>query len=446
MSEPILLPRSRAMLIEQQAPRTLSAVAQTAEPTTTPGATPSQPIDRQKRLLNYAFWGDDNMFPETVIREIRRNEVLAAAIYWKAQAIISGGLVYGKVVIDENGNERLQRVIDPQVENWLKQTSIKRYLKEAAHEFYRFWNVFTEVIVSKDRSIITGIYCHESSHCRLQSQDDNGVIQNLYVSANWQYGDTEGSRDTLTIPLLDPYTDLTKQLRNGKRYKYALWQSGTDSGEIYYQFAPWHSLLKSHWLEVANEIATYKLSLLKNQIQPKYLVYVADEFWKVKFEGWDALEDEVQNKLRKQVRDDIDEKLAGTKNAGKVMQLTKSYNKHNGTDYRLIDIVPLDDKIKSGDWVEESQESVSHILFSQGLDGTLIGNTPGRTSFSGSDKRESFNIFITNSKPEQDIILEPLELVRDYNGWNPEYKFWFKNYYLQTLDAVAPAARKTSEA
>ena len=430
------LPRSQAVLVERQAPRTSAQAA----------AGPSTPVDRQKRIFRYAHWGEDNQFPENIIGEIRKNEVLSSAIYWKAQALISGGLVYGTVRINpETGQERMDRVMDPQVEAWLKQSNIKRYLNEAAHEFYRFWNVFTEVIVSRDRRQITGIYCHESAHCRLESQDETGRINQVFVSANWKYGDTESSPETLRLPLLDAYGNLPAQVQAGSEHKYALWQAGTDSGETYYQFAPWHSLLRSSWLEVANEIAFYKLSLLKNQMQPKYLVYVADEFWRVKFEGWDGMDDEIKIKLREQVRDDIDNRLAGTKNAGKTLQLTKLYNKHVGTEHKLIEIIPLDDKLKSGDWVEESSECVSHILFSQGLDGSLIGNTPGRTSFSGSDKRESFNIFITNAKPEQDVILEGLNLVRDYNGWNPDYQFWFKNFYLQTLDTVTPAKRQTAE-
>ena len=96
-----------------------------------------------------AKWGADNKFPLTVMEEVEKNGVLSRGLYWMANAITSGGLVYGSLVVDEaTGQSRLQRVKDPIVEVWLRKSNIKRYIREAAHEFYTFWNPFPELTVS----------------------------------------------------------------------------------------------------------------------------------------------------------------------------------------------------------------------------------------------------------------------------------------------------------
>lgn len=410
------------------------------------GTAQSTPIERESLVFNYQRWGTYNDFPQRWNKAIAANGTLAQGLRQCSNGIISGGLVYGTLKIDEEtGKEKLIPAKDEKVEEWFKRTNIKKFLRELSNEYWRFWNVFVEAVMTKDRSEIYSLNVQESTFCRFATQNERtGQIDKVYISANWHLGDTENSFYTIPVPCLDPYNEPAEQIRKGKKYKYILPVQGTDSGRIGYQYAPHHTLLESKWLELSNEIGSYKLSLIRNQIAVKYIIYVHEKYWYVKYPEWDEMLDADKINKINTLKTEIEEKLSGTKNAGKSIHIPMSFDEHTQKLEKLIEIEAVKDEIKEGTWIAESLESVSHILFALGLD-SWVGNTPGKSSFSGSDKREAYNIFITNSKPDQDIMLEPLELVRDYNGWNPEYKFWFRNYYLQTLDAVNPSARNTSE-
>lgn len=406
------------------------------------GTSQTSPIDRYSLVYKYQSWGTHNDFPNKWLKAIESNGYLAQGLRLCAMGIIAGGLVYGKVQIDEeSGKEKMVRVIDPEVEAFFKRCNINKFLRELSTEYWRFWNAFPELILTKDRKKIYSINCQESVFCRFSAQNETtGKIEKVYISANWHLGDTEVAPYVTSVACLDPYNEPVQEMRNGKEYKYILPVQGVDSGKVGYQYAPHHTLLNGKWLDLSNEIANYKLSLIRNQIAVKYIIYVHERYWYNKYSDWDSFDDDVKINKINELKKEVEDKLTGAKNAGKSIHIPLSFDEHTQKLEKLIEIEPIKDEIKEGSWIAESLESVSHILFSLGLD-SWVGNTPGKSSFSGSDKREAFNIFITNSKPDQDIMLEPLEVIRDYNGWDPEYKFWFKNYYLQTLDAVAPAAR-----
>ena len=66
----------------------------------------------------------------------------------------------------------------------------------------------------------------------------------------------------------------------------------------------------------------------------------------------------------------------------------------------------------------------------------LSGITPNSgMGGAGSNIREAYNLHIIMNQFNQDLILEPLYVVRDYNGWGDDIEFKFKNSLMTTLDA-----------
>ncbi|RZK30203.1 MAG: hypothetical protein EOO57_18135, partial [Hymenobacter sp.] len=192
----------------------------------------------------FAKWGTDNKLPFTIIDAVNSNAVLSQAIYWKSNAIISGGLAYGNLVIDANGREQLQRVIDPVVEEWLYKSNILRYLRESSMEFYKFWNVFPELILSNDRNSIASLSCHESAHCRWGLQNAKGLIDTCYINAQWDNGGKFDSPETEKISVIDVYYDPVATVRAQAALASFIYPlAGTSSGKTYYQDAPWHALI-----------------------------------------------------------------------------------------------------------------------------------------------------------------------------------------------------------
>jgi hypothetical protein len=82
-----------------------------------------------------------------------------------------------------------------------------------------------------------------------------------------------------------------------------------------------------------------------------------------------------------------------------------------------------------------------------GVDGSLVGNSPGSKlgAGSGSDKHEAFNIFMALSTIDQQILLRPLEVMAAYNG-HPDISFRFSSRFIQQLSSVTPSNRNTKDA
>jgi hypothetical protein len=309
---------------------------------------------------------------------------------------------------------------------------------EAGSDFYWFYNYFPEMIVSNDRSKIVSISAQEASFCRWEKPNSStGLVERCYINANWDNGGKEDSPETIVVPVLDPYYDPVGNLKARKDgFKYIYPVSYPSPGNSFYQLAPWDSLRKNGWLELASMIPKWKKALMKNQLSIKYHIEIPEYYWRWKYKTWDEMGQDQQVAARKKEMTEFNDFLTGEENAGKSVMTSSKFDAGSNTKYPGWTITVLDDKMKDGTYIEDSQEASAHILFALGVDGTLIGNSPGKSmgAGSGSDKRVAFNQYIILRKAEEDLILEPLNFIRKYNGWDPELRFRIVRQEITTLD------------
>lgn len=422
---------------------------------------------RREHLLDEVPWAkwysqDDN-HPIKVIEAVETNAQLASTLYWKANAIISGGLVYGFVNYDAEGREILQPTKDKKVEEFLKNSNIKRFLREEAHEFYHFWNCFPELVLNKARTEFVAMKNHESSFCRWKKKNDRGIIEECWIhpdfgsfaidsnanngiarpngrNVNGQYADIK------KIQAIHNDMDRVKRVRDARAMNWVFPVKGTSSGYVYYERAPWDALRRSKWLDISNQIAQFKLANLENQMQIKYWIKVPDWwFTEWKYEGkWKSMTHRQKQEAIKKEFDKFNDFLTGAKNSGKtIMTAFKTdinSRKEKWADWEIEEFKP---NTLDAVYNDDSEISSNYISNGLGVHSSLVGTAPGKNSLGskGSEIRNLFNIYISNSKPEQDILLEVLEFVRDYNQWDPNLQFWFKNYWLTTLDNVSTGDR-----
>jgi hypothetical protein len=396
------------------------------------------------------LWGESNDLPKQIIADVEANPELASTLHWSAKALIAGGLVYGYVETDPaTGKEVMQVKKDPEVEAWLRRTNINLFLRQITKDFYVLWHGFAELMLNAAGDKVAAIACQDTSYCRFGLQDEKGRIKYGYLCANWERATSAEAEGVTKFPLLDPNYDVQTQLELGGKNRYLYPISGTATGRTYYQPAPWHSLRTSGWLELANAIPRFKKALLKNQFTIKYHIQIPDWYWSAKYPDWDR----EPTLKRQRVQDELDafnKKMAGEDGAGNSIMTTFKTD-GMGKAYDGWKITPIDDKLQDGKYIEDSQEACSHIFFGVGVDPTLIGAAPGKGmgSGSGSDKRVAQNIWILNSKPEQDTILQPVEAAFHFNQFGktkdrPCYDVWFRNYLVSTLDAGKPADKQAA--
>ncbi|WP_187261316.1 hypothetical protein [Pontibacter beigongshangensis] len=411
-----------------------------------PGAAATTPVVKAMGD-EIASWGEDNLFPQNVMKDVEKSEVLSDTLTWKAKAWYGSGVVYGYVELDDQGNEKFIRKRMPEVEEFLKRSNINRYALEALTDISFFANAFPEFILSKNRKKIVMLTAQDAVFCRFSKPKTNGVINYCYINANWDNGANITDEYTTRVSVIDPYFDPVESLRaRTDDFKYIYPINVPSPGKAEYQLASWNAVRKTGWLDVAKAIPEFKKQLFKNQLSVKYLIEVHYAYWEWKYGDWSAKPVEERQKIIAEELDFFNSVMAGTEGAGKSIIATTVRNPNTGEDIPAFKVTAIDDKIKDGIYIEDSQEAASYIYTAVGVAPTLRGVSPGKGmgAGSGSDARVAFNNFVSTSRFEQDLVLEPLNLIRDYNGWDPELQFRFQNPLIMTLDKGKQVQQETA--
>ncbi|HVX00298.1 MAG TPA: hypothetical protein VHA52_07680, partial [Candidatus Babeliaceae bacterium] len=87
------------------------------------------------------------------------------------------------------------------------------------------------------------------------------------------------------------------------------------------------------------------------------------------------------------------------------------------------------------------------LLMAMGIPPNIFGAGTvgtGQMRSGGSDIREAFLIYIASLNLERQVFLEPLYLMRDFNGWDSDIVFRFRDTILTTLDTGAGTKKTLS--
>ena len=413
----------------------------------TPGAAPTQSIIKDHTVvssLEYVPWGDANDFPQQVLKRGRRSTIIPQALNWKANLISRKVRPY---IVDEDdkGKEILQAVKDPEILAFLDTRHFKRYVRESANDIFWFLNIFPELILSKDRKKITHILPIEAAYCRLSKQNSRGVSEHVYVNGNWPYA-MYNDDETTKIRSLDPYEyDLVNWTRDQHTdtFKFIYPSSYPTPGNTFYQLAHWDGIRASGWLDVLEKVPEVKKYMFENQITIRYHIQIPREYWPNEYGSvWEKATPEERDAIRMAKMKQINNRIVGAKNSGIALITEFGVSSIDGRTVEGWKIEAIPDKLKDGAHLADNMEATSHLLYSLGLDPTLVGfasKEMGSRS-GGSDKRESLLIYLSQLDPYRDVLYEPLDFIAEYNGWKAKYpglEFRSKQTILTTLDTGA---------
>jgi hypothetical protein len=391
-----------------------------------------------------APWGPGNDHPQRALADLGKSTILGPVLDWKTRATYGQGIVYGKVVdYKEDGSEVFKRVKDPVVKAFFQRSNLTRYGMEGLQGLHYFAMAFPELVITNDRSEIYSIAIQDTPFCRFSTPKPGlPVPEWVYISANWPAA-TPNDGYTDRVPVLDPYGDVVTALREDTRgFKYIYPLALPSPGNALYQLVPWNVIRNSRWFDVTLAIPEFKMQLFKNQLTIKYIIEADIRYWSWKYPDWNDKKDGDRKRIIAEELEAFEKTMAGTDGAGKsVMSVTMPDPQNPGNTIKVFTVTPVDDKIKSGLYIEDSQEASSHFYTALQVDPTLSGISPGKEmgAGSGSDKRVAFNMFVATHTFHQDLLLEVLNLVRDYNGWDPDLEFRFLTPQINTLDTKSEA-------
>jgi len=378
-------------------------------------------ISRESSISEWIAWGANDDYPTRSRKLIRKVSIAGSTIRKVANKLAGNGLCYHY----RNGAKEPAYI--PEVENFLfaNQIHTKWWLAQVANYCY-YMNTFGTMILSTDRTKIVRLIHKDAETCRVGMNKDRTMVSRLHYSPYFAIGETPAEDKRLSFPLLQLNADDQTFL---DRYK-SISEVGYHTffptpGSFYYGIPWWDALFQTDgWLNVSANVPKIILSMHNNQVSLKYIISIPESYFVARYSNWQLMdESEVKTIVDTKVQS-INDLLTGTDNVAKSLsQLVKEDPVTHGV-YGKITIEAIDDKLKRDAWVPDATVSDAQIVQGFGEHPSQIGLQPAGGKMgagSGSDQRESYNTSITLNTPDQQVILEPLNFISRFNGWDVEF-------------------------
>lgn len=438
----------------------------------TKGTSPE--IRKIENDLKVAYWGEDNRFPQNIESQMAYCGVGKAALDWKARALYGSGIIPGIIEDYEDGGKTevfkpLPRAGNKDIYAFLENRAMFRFMLEYLQDWTWFGNCFPEAIFSEDCSRITHFVHQESCDSRFTQQEKDGSIKSVLLSKIWgasksqfaQFDPTKRAPGLVENPnpvsstykefiaevdCIDMYDSLesarkiAEVLKDKSGLKSAILPTNYPSvNKTYYQVPAWDGARLGGWVEIACKIPQIiKLFLQKGQ-RIQYHIEIPEDYFEKKYtkEVWGGMDKAKRDKAREDLLQSMDDFLTSDKAAFSTFVSFFDVDPREKKESGRLKITALDAKFSIDSNLLTTSAADLQILAAMSVHPTLfgsgtIGNGTQRTG--GSDQREAFLIYNAQLKLERQVLLEPLYLARDFNGWDPAIQFRMVDTQLTTLD------------
>ena len=390
-------------------------------------------------------WGESNILPADLVEKINRSEVIGANLEFNVLVGYGQGIRPMRRIIENNRVTGNEEIFDNEEElDLCENNDLNGYFLEQLTDLKTFYNVFPEIILSKDKSKIVQLRHKEAVFSRWGKMDTKlGRITRHYYSSKW--GDNPTTKDIEVTDVLDrfnPVFDLQDRLERSdySNLRFILPVSFPTPGRTYYQTAYWWSIFQSGWYDFSIMVPEAKKALMKNRFGVKYIIYLSPKYFKQIFkeEGIDTSDEQAVRARIDQEHQRFGDFLTGSENSGRGIVALKEYvqSASGVTEEKYIEITEVKLGQEGGEFIDDSEEVSNIISYVMGVHSSLIGSTPGKNkgSFSGTDKRELFLMKQALMKPFRDRLLRPLEVIRKFNKWDRNIVFAVPDIEFTTLD------------
>ena len=389
------------------------------------------PLPREEtQNFEWAPWGEDDCLPTQIRQKLEKVPMASAAIYKQVAMMYGNGLQYYKNSDLKDGESKIQRAHIPAIENWMKANRLQlRWLIPQFVDYRYYMQTFSEVILNKRGDQITNL-CHKPAEfCRLSKQNERSLdIERVIYSPDFATGFQPPPERRKSGPLFVWYDEdrFLNCLRGSKFFYHSRFET---PGITYYARPFWLGLFrKGGWIDVSISVPEIVNSMMSNQVRLKYQIIIPESYFEIRHRDWQTYTDEKRIEAIDSKIDEINQALAGTENAYKSISVVTRQD-IQGNELGKIEIIAIDDKIKEGSWVPSSEKADAQIVQGLGLHPSQVGLAPegGKMGAgSGSDQRESFNTHISLNTIDQEVVLEPLNWIAQFNArTNPEWDVTF---------------------
>lgn len=371
--------------------------------------------------LRWAYWGDDDLLPTKMRQKVEAVPIAGATLKKKIDFMVGEDLQWFKTDELRKYGKYAQQVFMPEVEDFMAENRIENEWWPAQCADYCLpFNAFSELVLDNNRRKIKGLYHIAAEHARLAKANASNQVDWLIYSYHFPFGTAQADTNRVAIPLYKWY-DAANFLSRLRNPKFAWHTRYPTPGMIYYARAWWLGLFKDGgWMDVSAGVSKIVRAMQKNQMTLKYVIAIPESYFIIRYPDWSTYTGpQRQEKIDAKVGD-LNKYLTGEDNVYKSISYVFKENEITGAALGKIEILPVDDKAKSGVWVPDSYAADAQIVQGLGVDPSQIGLAPegGKMGAgSGSDKMQSFNQTTLLNTKDQQIVLEPLNFISRFNGW-----------------------------
>lgn len=417
-----------------------------------PNATIAKDLTRVTGEL--AKWGDNNLRPQEIKKLISSSFVLKSGFKKRFTQAFSNGIMTKVWQVGENGEDILVRKRVPEFEEfWRRNGYGHTYIMQAIKDILRFQIAFPEFVKSADHTKILGLKAQKAVESRFHIQNKDGSIDKCYISADWSQArditDKEKVKSLLVVQ--DSYFAIEK-LKIEKDYN-AIYPIHQAMDEGYYPDPDWLSDDMYDLVDISTSWAKFVKHLMQNASIINYVVYIKDWYWPARFgsEEWSKLTSAQKAAKRKLEIDGINKNITGIEKVGKMLLVdvkTKFNEAFKNVSAGKLDefsnaweIKVLDQPKTDQTFLESFNSANRSIQHAIQLDSSSYGSLSGEGDKGGSDKQQGYNISLIADEYIRQLIVKPLQFIRDYNSWSPEIEFDFDLPVMQTMAAIPPKDR-----
>lgn len=315
-------------------------------------------------------YGEYNDFPNTLISLYNNSSIHSTCVNAIVDGIVGEGLVAEPDYILDKANQK---------ESW------NAVFRKLATDFKLYGGYAFEVIYSKDRSRVAGIYHIDFSWLRAKEMNYRGEIEGYYISDEWgekyRYSITNVPDDVPYLPSYDPSKsqDEPKQIYVFKPYA---------PGQKYYPLPDYVGALRV--IDLDEEVDNFHLNNIKNGLAPSLAITTFTNA------------DETQ---RQQIEAMLRDQYAGTNNAGSLMYMDLDSPENAPV------ITPIPQNGADGYYTTLSEITTQKILTAHRITSPMILGIKTAGQLGGRDEVTDAYLLLLNTviRPFQQILLSSIE-------------------------------------
>jgi len=368
---------------------------------------------------DWVEWGRGDRFPREVEDKLKKTTTALPIVGRHVGMMYGQGVYYYRRTYNDKGIEVREKLIMPEIEDFLKMTNHPKYCQGILFDYKRFFNCFTSLMFSSDKRKIVRLVHRPAKSCRLGKPNARLEIDNIFMAH-----DFPSPVETVKIQAYnenDPWRSI--QRLSGSReliihHKY-------NTGDQYYA-TPFHIGLfeKGGWLDVSINTPLTITQMQRNQVSLKYIIRIPINYFVNRYKDWHSMTQVEQQKIIDAKIDDMNNNLSGSDNIYK--SITDIYGVDAfGNAEAKIEVEAVDDKTRNDQWIPSSDAADKQVAYALMMNPNQIGMGTSSSigSGSGSDIREGFNGITDTNTIEQETALEAFKVASMVNGWDVLWAF-----------------------